>query len=127
MDALALTVSSKPEAAAACLEVIRYCRERWGLAATMGLSNISFGLPARDLINSTFLSMAVGAGMASFIANPNTVRLRESLAAAELLLGRDPQARSFVASYSGWTPGSSQSPGESGPAADTEEGVVVGP
>jgi 5-methyltetrahydrofolate--homocysteine methyltransferase len=125
VDALALTVSSKPEAAAACLEVIRYCRERWGLAATMGLSNISFGLPARDLINSTFLSMAVGAGMASFIANPNTVRLRESLAAAELLLGRDPQARSFVASYSGWTPGSSQSPGESGPAADTEEGSVV--
>lgn len=125
VDALALTVSSKPEGAVACLEVIRHCREHWGLAATMGLSNISFGLPARDLINSTFLSMAVGSGMASFIANPNTVRLRESLAAAELLLGRDAQAQSFIASYSGWTPGSAQTPGGSGPAADTEEGSAV--
>lgn len=125
VDALALTVSSKPEAACACLEVIRHCRERWGLAATMGLSNISFGLPARDLVNATFLSMAVGAGMASFIANPNTVRLRESLAAAELLLGRDAQAQTFIASYSGWTPGSAPVP--VGPAAgsDAEEGSAV--
>jgi methionine synthase (B12-dependent) (EC 2.1.1.13) len=92
VDALALTVSSKPEAAKACLDVIRHCRERWGLGSTMGLSNISFGLPARDLINSTFLTMAMGAGMTSFIANPNAVRIRESLAAAEVLLGRDKQA-----------------------------------
>lgn len=124
VDALALTVSSKPEAATACLEVIRHCRERWGLAATMGLSNISFGLPARDLVNSTFLGMAVGAGMASFIANPNTVRLRETLAAAELLLGRDPQARNFIDSYSGWTPGSAPVP--AAPAASgAEEGSAV--
>ena len=106
VDALALTVSSKPEAAKACLDVIRHCRERWGLGSTMGLSNISFGLPARDLINSTFLAMAMGAGMTSFIANPNAVRIRESLAAAEVLLGRDKQASGFIATYAGWTPGS---------------------
>lgn len=103
VDALALTVSSKPEAAAACLEVIRYCRERWGLATTMGLSNISFGLPARELINSTFLAMAMGAGMASFIANPNAARIRESLLSAEVLLGRDPQAARFIGAYADWT------------------------
>jgi 5-methyltetrahydrofolate--homocysteine methyltransferase len=119
VDALALTVSSKPEAARACLEVIRHCRERWGLGSTMGLSNISFGLPARDLINSTFLAMAMGAGMTSFIANPNTARLRESLAAGEVLLGRDRQAGSFIAAYSGWTPGASAGPVS---AAAVEEG-----
>ena len=68
--------------------------------------------------------MAVGAGMASFIANPNTVRLRETLAAAELLLGRDPQARNFIDSYSGWTPGSAPAP--AAPAASgAEEGSAV--
>lgn len=123
VDALALTVSSKPEAARACLEVIRHCRERWGLGSTMGLSNISFGLPARDLINSTFLAMAMGAGMTSFIANPNTARLRESLAAGEVLLGRDRQASSFIAAYSGWTPGASAGPVAA--AAAEEEGSPV--
>lgn len=107
VDALALTVSSKPEAAKACLDVIRYCREQWGLPCTMGLSNISFGLPARELINATFLSMAMGAGMASFIANPNALRVRESLAAAEVLLGRDRQAERFIACFADWSPGSS--------------------
>ncbi|GAB6112648.1 homocysteine S-methyltransferase family protein [Desulfomicrobium salsuginis] len=123
VDALALTVSSKPEAAKACLEVIRHCRERWGLGSTMGLSNISFGLPARDLINSTFLAMAMGAGMTSFIANPNTARLRESLAAGEVLLGRDRQASSFIAAYSGWTPGASAGPAVA--ATAEEEGSPV--
>ncbi|KAF5041613.1 Methionine synthase [anaerobic digester metagenome] len=116
-------MSSKPEAARACLEVIRHCRERWGLGSTMGLSNISFGLPARDLINSTFLAMAMGAGMTSFIANPNTARLRESLAAGEVLLGRDRQASSFIAAYSGWTPGASAGPVVA--AAADEEGSPV--
>ena len=117
VDALALTESSKPEAAKACLEVIRHCRERWGLAATMGLSNISFGLPARELINATFLTMAMGAGMASFIANPNATRVRESLCAAEVLLGRDRQAERFIATYAGWTPGA--------PSANTPVGAAV--
>ncbi len=123
VDALALTVSSKPEAAKACLDVIRHCRERWGLGSTMGLSNISFGLPARDLINSTLLAMAMGVGMTSFIANPNAVRIRENLAAAEVLLGRDRQAAAFIASYAGWSPGSSVAAPASGPA--DEDGTPV--
>jgi 5-methyltetrahydrofolate--homocysteine methyltransferase len=124
VDALALTVSSKPEAARACLEVIRHCRERWGLGSTMGLSNISFGLPARDLINSTFLAMAMGVGMTSFIANPNTARLRESLASGEVLLGRDSQASSFIAAYSGWTP-AEPSARTASAASSEEEGTAV--
>lgn len=124
VDALALTVSSKPEAAKACLEVITYCREKWGLGTTMGLSNISFGLPARELINSTFLTMSMGAGMTSFIANPNTGRIRECLAASEVLLGRDAQAASFIGSYAGWSAGQPQAV-QTTAAEDVEGGPVT--
>lgn len=102
VDALALTVSSKPEAALACLETIRYCREKWGLPTVLGLSNISFGLPARELINSTFLAMCMGAGLAAAIANPNVARLMETAASGEVVLGRDPQAGRFIEGYAGW-------------------------
>ncbi len=105
VDALALTVSSKPEAAMACLEVIRYCREKWKLGTIMGLSNISFGLPARELINSTFLAMCLAYGMTSFIANPGSVRLQESLHASNVLLYKDPQAREFIDKFSHWSAG----------------------
>ncbi|KHK04095.1 homocysteine S-methyltransferase family protein [Desulfovibrio sp. TomC] len=104
VDALALTVSSKPEAAVACLETIRYCREKWGLPTVLGLSNISFGLPARELVNSAFFAMCLGAGMAAAIANPNVPRLMETLTAGEVLLGRDPQAGRFIGRYAGWKP-----------------------
>lgn len=104
VDALALTVSSKPEAALACLETIRHCRDRWGLPTVLGLSNISFGLPARELVNAAFFAMCLGAGLAAAIANPNVSRLMETAGAAEVLLGRDPQAGRFIGRYAGWTP-----------------------
>ncbi|WP_462324600.1 homocysteine S-methyltransferase family protein [Desulfoplanes sp.] len=111
IDALALTVSSKPMAARACLEVIRYCRESLGLTTVMGLSNISFGLPARELLNTHFMTMCMAAGMSAFIANPNSVRIQEALAASEVLLGRDPQAASFIDAFSEWKPGGGPVPG----------------
>ncbi len=104
VDALALTLSSSSGAALDCLEVIRYCREKWGLATIMGLSNISFGLPARELINSTFLSMCLAAGMSSLIANPGSVRIRESLAASKVILGHDKMAEDFIRDFSRWRP-----------------------
>jgi 5-methyltetrahydrofolate--homocysteine methyltransferase len=104
VDALVLTVSSKPEAALACLEVIRHCRERLGLPTVLGLSNISFGLPARELVNAAFFAMSLGAGVSAAIANPNVSRLMETAAAAEVLLARDPQAGRFIEGYAGWKP-----------------------
>jgi 5-methyltetrahydrofolate--homocysteine methyltransferase len=96
VDALVLTVSSKPESAKHCLQTIRACREEWGLPTVLGLSNISFGLPARELLNSTFLAMAMAYGLCAVIAHPGAGRVREVLAAAEVLLARDPQARAYV-------------------------------
>jgi len=105
VDVLALAVSSKPEAARASIETIRYCREKLGLCTTLGLSNISFGLPARELLNANFLSMAMSAGLSSCIANPNTASIREAMAASEVLMGRDAQASSFIHDYSNWRHG----------------------
>lgn len=130
VDALALTVSSRPDAARQCLEVIKYCTERLGLPTVFGLSNISFGLPARELINSTFLTMAATAGLSACIANPNSARLREALGASELLLGRDPQAENFITRFNAWKPGTGvmESVGDkkSAQAASLYEAVLIG-
>ncbi|WP_320006752.1 homocysteine S-methyltransferase family protein [Maridesulfovibrio sp.] len=104
VDALALTVSSKPMAARHCLDFIKYCREEWNLPTVLGLSNISFGLPARELLNSSFLTLCQGQGMCAFISNPNSVRLREALYANEVMLARDPQAEQYIERYADWTP-----------------------
>lgn len=104
VDALALTVSSKPEAAKACLEVIDYCT-KLGLPTTLGLSNISFGLPARELINSTFLAMAMAKGLSSCIVNPNSWKIKEVFYAGQVLLNKDPQAEEFIAHFSHWQAG----------------------
>jgi len=115
VDVLALAVASSADAAREGLETIRWCAAQ-GLPTTMGLSNISFGLPARELVNATFLSMAVGAGLSSCIANPSAERLREARAASDVLMGRDRDAARFVGEYAGWTaaPG-----GEGGSRATT--------
>ncbi|MFP4657857.1 MAG: homocysteine S-methyltransferase family protein [Desulfonatronovibrionaceae bacterium] len=126
VDVLALAVSSKPEAARACLETIRYCRDKLGLCTTLGLSNISFGLPARELLNANFLSMAVSAGLSSCIANPNTASIREAMAASEVLMGRDPQASAFIHGYSDWRHGGGSSTGtDPKPGAEKRERPVL--
>lgn len=105
VDVLALAISSKPEGAKACLELLDWCGAN-GLPTTIGLSNISFGLPARELVNASFLVMGAGRGLSSCIANPGSARIREAVAAANLLLGHDDNASHFIADYADWTPGS---------------------
>jgi 5-methyltetrahydrofolate--homocysteine methyltransferase len=122
VDALVLTVSSKPEAARHCLDTVRHCTEVLGLPTTMGLSNVSFGLPARELLNSAFLGLSMGAGLSSCIANPASRRLRETMAASEVLLARDAQAGRYIADYANWQPSGGAAAGggagaSSGPAA----------
>ncbi|MBQ7739077.1 MAG: homocysteine S-methyltransferase family protein [Desulfovibrionaceae bacterium] len=102
VDLLALTVSSTPDGAKVCLETLAFCR-KMGLATTLGLSNISFGLPARELLNATFLSMAAGGGLTSCIANPKASRIREALAAIDVLNNCDAQAKNFIADYGSWS------------------------
>jgi 5-methyltetrahydrofolate--homocysteine methyltransferase len=101
VDVLALAVASKPEAAREALETIRWCASA-GLPTLIGLSNISFGLPARELINAAFLSMCAAQGLSGCIANPGSARIREALAACDVLLGRDAGAQRFIGGYAAW-------------------------
>ncbi|MDR3319483.1 MAG: homocysteine S-methyltransferase family protein [Desulfovibrio sp.] len=101
VDILALAVSSAGGGGRECLEMARWCHKE-GLPTTIGLSNISFGLPARDLLNATFLSLAVGAGLNSCIANPSAPRVREAAEAIAVLKGDDRNSTSFIGSYANW-------------------------
>ena len=105
VDILALTISSSAQAAAECVQFIRYCENVLGLPTVCGLSNISFGLPARDLVNAAFLTLATGAGLSACIANPGAPRVAEALDTLRLLQGNDEGAESFIARYSGWKHG----------------------
>ncbi len=102
VDVLALTAASDPTAPKVALETLAYCSSI-GLATTIGLSNISFGLPARELINATFLSLAAGAGLNSCIGNPMNRRFKEELDAVNLLLAHDKEASNFINLYSNYT------------------------
>ena len=105
VDVLALAISSSPVAGKAALETIAYCQER-NLATAVGLSNISFGMPAREILNSAFFTMAAGAGLCACIANPENQRLQDALAASNALLGLGAGVDNFVSNYAQWTPSS---------------------
>jgi 5-methyltetrahydrofolate--homocysteine methyltransferase len=117
VDALVLSASSNADAATECLKFIRYCTEVLRLPTVAGLSNISFGLPARELVNAGFLTMAAGAGLSAVIANPGSQRIAEALATSRLLLGQDKDATAFIAKYSGWS-ATPQDAGVAGSVAD---------
>ena len=121
VDVLVLSVSSKPEAASECFKFIRYCSEVLKLPTTAGLSNISFGLPARELVNSAFLTMGAACGLNAAIVNPGSARIQEALASSRLLLGQDKDAASFIDKYSGW---SSAPQGGAAPVAGGSAGTV---
>ena len=70
VDPLTLTVSSEPDSAKVTLQAVRLIRERLGVFTSLGVSNISFGLPERDRINSVFFTMALQAGLDAAIMNP---------------------------------------------------------
>ncbi|MDR2892830.1 MAG: homocysteine S-methyltransferase family protein [Deltaproteobacteria bacterium] len=121
VDCLVLSVSAKSEAASECFKFIRYCSETLKLPVLAGLSNISFGLPARELINSTFLSMAAACGLNAAIVNPGNQRIQEAVATSRLLLGQDKDADAFVARYAGWNSPAANAPGA---AVNTAGGVT---
>ena len=88
VDGLVTTVGANKMAALETLETIRYCKEN-GLTTTCGLSNISFGLPERIVVNTAFLTMAIREGLTMAIANPNQDLLVAAAFASDLLLNKD--------------------------------------
>ena len=100
VDALTLTISAEPHGGAETLKTIREVTGQLGVPCVIGLSNISFGLPARNLVNSHFLSMAMSQGAGMAIVNVLDEDMRKAFLASSLLLGRDENARRFLDAFS---------------------------
>ncbi len=103
-DTLALTVSAVQEASRQTLETIRILKTEWNARTIVGLSNVSFGLPVRKTVHDTFLAMAIGSGLDGAICDPYDPLLHQTVAAASLFSGRDPECRVFMEKATAWTP-----------------------
>ena len=94
VDPLAMAVSADPMACVVSLETIRLVREKLGLNITQGASNISFGLPNREILNSAYMALSIMNGLTCPIANPE--KIAATVRATDLVLGRDDYAIRFV-------------------------------
>ena len=96
IDPLAMPVSSVPSAGRDVFEITRLVNEELGCNTVCGASNISFGLPNRQAVNSAFVAMAITAGMTCAITNPLEQAIRQTIYAADVLMGNDPDCMNYV-------------------------------
>jgi 5-methyltetrahydrofolate--homocysteine methyltransferase len=94
VDPLAMAVSADPGACVVSLETIKLVRQKLGLNITQGASNISFGLPNREILNSVYMALSIMNGLTCPIANPE--KIATVVRASDLILGRDDFAIRFV-------------------------------
>ena len=99
VDPLVMPIGAIATAGRQVFHLIRRLRDELGVNTTCGASNISFGLPNRAGINAAFLAMAIGAGMTSAITNPLEAEIRQSIMAADVLSGRDPNCATWIKTY----------------------------
>jgi 5-methyltetrahydrofolate--homocysteine methyltransferase len=97
IDCLAFAVGADTNSGRVTLETIRRVKAELGVNMTLGASNISFGLPDRDLINYAFISVVIAAGATSLIVNVDKVR--PIVLAADLVLAQDKRARRYIDAY----------------------------
>jgi len=97
IDCLALTVGADSRAGLTTLEAIRMVREELGVNMTLGASNVSFGLPERGVINRAFLAVAIQSGVNCPIVDP--AKVRPTILAADLILGRDEYSMRYIKGY----------------------------
>ncbi|MGI6733566.1 MAG: homocysteine S-methyltransferase family protein [Anaerovoracaceae bacterium] len=101
VDCLTLTVSAQQQAGRDTLEAIRRVKARFGVKTTLGVSNVSFGLPNRALLNRTFLAMALEAGLDAPITDPLAEEYMDTIRAFETLACKDVDSRDYIACYGG--------------------------
>jgi 5-methyltetrahydrofolate--homocysteine methyltransferase len=94
IDPLAMAVSADPRACLVTLETIRLIHDKLGLNITQGASNISFGLPDREMLNIAHMVLSIRAGLSCPIANPE--KITAAVRATDLILGRDDYAMRFI-------------------------------
>ena len=111
-DPLTLTVSAGGDNGKITLECVRRLHDELGVCTALGVSNVSFGLPNRSMLNSAFLTLAMGAGLSAAIVNPHAPGMMDSFKTARVLLGMDENCADYIEAFSG----------EAAPAPVTQQG-----
>ncbi len=104
IDCLTMTVSAQQDQALMTLNALREIRNRWNVQTVLGVSNISFGLPDRQTVTTTFLAQALAFGLTLPIVNPNQAGIMDTIDASRVLLGMDKGCSSFVERHAGAEP-----------------------
>ncbi len=120
IDVLCLAVSADANSANVILEALRRVRRELGCCTCLGVSNISFGLPARPLLNASFYTMALGAGLSAGIVNPLSADMMTAYRAYRALTGKDRTCGEWIDSFKDWTADSRQ------PLAASRQSPVAG-
>ena len=100
IDVLTMTISSEPDGAITTLKALKMVKEKFGVQTVLGVSNISFGLPNRAVINSNFYTMAMQNGLSAGIINPSSEDMMRSYYSYCALMGFDANCQEYIAHYS---------------------------
>ena len=106
IDCLTLTASAQQEDVLATVQALHTCKTELGVRTILGVSNISFGLPCRPYLNTTFLTMAMYAGLDLAIKNPSSEEMMAAVYAYNVLTNRDKQSGRYIARYADQVPAS---------------------
>ena len=106
IDCLTLTASAQQQDVLATVEALARCKKELGVRTILGVSNISFGLPCRPYLNTTFLTMAMYAGLDLAIMNPSSEEMMAAVYSYNVLTNRDKQSMAYIARYADKVPAS---------------------
>ena len=106
IDCLTLTASAQQEDVLATVQALHTCKTELGVRTILGVSNISFGLPCRPYLNTTFLTMAMYAGLDLAIMNPSSEEMMAAVYAYNVLTNRDQQSTKYIERYADHVPAS---------------------
>ncbi len=126
IDALVLTISTGQDNANVTLETMRRIRYEMGLHTVLGVSNISFGLPERSRINTTFFTMAMNNGLSAGIVNPSSEPMMSAYYSFNALIGEDEQCMAYIANASQTADKTSAAPAQKNSALTLEEAIIKG-
>jgi 5-methyltetrahydrofolate--homocysteine methyltransferase len=99
VDPLLMPIGAMASAGRQVFRILNRLRDELGVNSTCGASNVSFGLPNREGINGAYLAMAMASGLTSAITNPLLAEVRQSVMAADVMLGNDPECGRWIRTY----------------------------
>ena len=129
IDCLTLTASAQQEDVLATVQALEACKKELGVRTVLGVSNISFGLPCRTYLNTTFLTMAMYAGLDLAIMNPSSEEMMAAVYAYNVLTNRDNQSTKYIERFADRVPASTAlaQAAKAAPAASAAEAELTGP